>query len=90
MLEVKSENISELDGYPTSTKLVSSNGKFEFHIKWDGCSDMVVHYNDSTESNPTYHFDNQNWSSFHICDLREYIDMLEEAYKYALSVGYEY
>lgn len=90
LLKVKDEILSQYDDEKVVSYLVSNNDKFEFILKWDGCSDITIHHNDSTVSNPTKHFEDCNWKSFHVCELREFVDMLEEAYSYAIDNGYEY
>lgn len=90
LLNIKEEVLREDSGAKVISYLVSNNDKFEFRLKWDGCSDITIHFNDSTVSNPTKHFEDYNWDNFHVCELRKFIDMLEEAYSYAIENGYEY
>lgn len=88
ILKVK-EEIKTDDGDISVAYLVSKNNKFRFRQKWDGCCDIEIHYNNSTVDEPTYHFGKPEWSSVHICELKEYINMLNEVYQYAIDNGFE-
>lgn len=77
------------DNNATTCQFISDNGMIVIYQKWDGCCDITVHYNGSTVYEPTSHFGIPNYSSIHICELKEFIDILNEAYKQSVNMEFE-
>ena len=59
----------------------------EITVKWDGCCNIFKHSNGRTVTNPSKEPDDVDY--IHICELKEYIDMLTQVYEKALEKGYE-
>ena len=62
--------------------------KTQITVKWDGCCDITKHSNSSTVTHPSKDYEN-DMDYIHICDLKEFIDLLEQVYENAVSKGYE-
>lgn len=81
---VKNEILSE-ENISILTELTDIEEKIGIEMRWDGCCDIRIHYNNSTVSNPIP----QHINYIHICELKKFIEVLESAYNIAVNKGYE-
>lgn len=80
LINMCKERYTKENSKPPTFEIV--DGEFKIQMKWDGCCNIVRCY-ESIE------YEQENFDYIHICELKEFIDLLNKVLEKAKELDYE-